>query len=140
MDHVSSRTRSKIMSKIRCKDTQPELQVRRYLHKHGFRYRLHLSKLPGRPDLVFAGRRACVFVHGCFWHGCPKCSDGRREPLSNRDYWLPKIRRNRKRDRNNVRNLRKAGWNVLEIWECEVSDSNNLKKLERSLAVCDAAV
>src|SRR6185369_16418290 len=133
MDRVSVLSRSRMMSRIRGKDTQPELRVRKYLHAAGGRYRLHISTLPGKPDLVFVKRRVCVFVHGCFWHGCPKCTDGRRKPKSNRAYWLPKIRRNNIRDRLNVRRLRNAGWKVLTIWECEVSNTRNLERLRRAI-------
>ena len=133
MDRVSPITRSKIMSRIRGKDTLPELHVRRYLHRGGFRYRLHVGSLPGKPDLVFSSRRTCVFVHGCFWHGCPKCNDGQRKPLSNREYWLPKIRRNKKRDLLHLRRLQSDGWTVLVIWECEVSNPRNLKLLLRTI-------
>jgi DNA mismatch endonuclease (patch repair protein) len=133
MDRVSVRTRSRMMSRIRGKDTQPELLVRKFLHAAGCRYRLHVSALAGRPDLVFVRRRICVFIHGCFWHGCPKCADGRRKPKSNRACWLPKIRRNKRRDLLNERSLRAAGWNVLTIWECEISNIRNLKRLRRAI-------
>ncbi len=128
-DRFTTAERSKLMSRIRGKDTQPELLVRRYLHSAGLRYRLHVSELPGKPDLVFASRLTCVFVHGCFWHACPKCADGRRKPKSNRAYWLPKIRRNQIRDRQNIRLLRAAGWKVFVIWECEISGVRNLQRL-----------
>ena len=117
------------MSRIRGKDTEPELRVRKYLHAGGCRYRLHVPSLPGKPDLVFVRRRVCVFVNGCFWHGCPKCADGRRKPLSNRGYWLPKICGNKQRDQQHMRSLRKAGWKVLVIWECEIANVNNLKRI-----------
>lgn len=133
MDRVSAYTRSRMMSRIRGKDTLPELRVRKYLHSAGFRYRLHDSKLPGKPDLVFVSRRICLFVHGCFWHACPRCADGRRKPKSNRAYWLPKIRRNKSRDELNKRRLRSAGWKVLIIWECEVLKARNLERLRRTI-------
>lgn len=129
MDRVSPQVRSRMMSRIRSKDTGPELRVRKYLHAAGCRYRLHVSSLPGRPDLVFVRRRICVFVHGCFWHGCPKCADGRRKPLSNQAYWLPKIRRNKRRDRLHTRRLRAAGWKVLMIWECETANVRSMERL-----------
>lgn len=132
-DFLSKAKRSEVMSRIRGNDTQPELRVRRYLHAAGCRYRLHVSSLPGKPDLVFVRRRVCVFVHGCFWHGCPKCADGRRKPLSNRAYWLPKIRGNKQRDRRHMRSLKKAGWKVLVIWECEIDNAANLKRLLRMI-------
>jgi DNA mismatch endonuclease, patch repair protein len=134
MDRVPSQIRSQIMSRIRGKNTQPELLARRYLHAAGFRYRLHVSSLPGKPDIVFPRRRVCVFVHGCFWHGCPKCADGRRKPKSNRAYWLPKIRRNKQRDRSHVRKLRAAGWKVFIIWECEIANPRKLEQLRQSIA------
>jgi DNA mismatch endonuclease (patch repair protein) len=122
--------RSGVMSRIRSKHTLPELNVRKYLHAAGCRFRLHDSKLPGKPDVVFVRKRICLFVHGCFWHGCPKCPDGRRKPKSNRAYWLPKIRRNKQRDKRNISRLRAAGWKVLVIWECESSDVGALKRLK----------
>ena len=133
MDRVSVPTRSRMMSRIRGKDTQPELVVRRYLHAAGLRYRLHVSSLPGKPDLVFPRRKVCVFVHGCFWHSCPKCADGRHKPQSNRGYWLKKIRRNKQRDRAHVRRLCAAGWKVLIIWECEIADRRKLERLRRAI-------
>jgi DNA mismatch endonuclease (patch repair protein) len=132
-DIFTKAKRSEVMSRIRGKNTQPELLVRKYLHAAGCRYRLHDSKLPGKPDLVFASRRICLFVHGCFWHGCSKCPDGRRKPKSNRAYWLPKIRQNKRRDLLNARRLRDAGWKVLIIWECEVSNTHKLDQLRRAL-------
>ena len=133
MDRVPAHIRSRMMSRIHGKDTQPELLVRRYLHAAGYRYRLHVSSLPGKPDIVFPRRRVCVFVHGCFWHGCPKCADGRHNPQSNRGYWLRKIRRNKQRDRSQVRRLRAADWKVIIIWECEVADRRKLEHLRRAI-------
>jgi DNA mismatch endonuclease (patch repair protein) len=134
MDRVAPDTRSRMMSRIRSKDTKPEMLVRRYLHAAGCGYRLHVSVLPGKPDLVFPRRRLCVFVHGCFWHGCPKCTDGRHKPQSNRAYWLPKIRRNKQRDRSHVRKLQAAGWKVLIIWECELANRRKLEQLRRTVS------
>ena len=130
-DIFTKAKRSEVMSRIRGVDTQPELRVRKYLHEAGCRYRLHVSKLPGKPDLVLARRRICVFVHGCFWHGCPNCADGQRKPKSNRSYWLPKIRRNKLRDKHHSQALRADGWMVFVIWECEISDVRNLERLKR---------
>jgi DNA mismatch endonuclease (patch repair protein) len=132
-DIFTKAKRSEVMSRIRCKDTQPELRVRTYLHAAGCRYRLHYSKLPGRPDIVFVRRRICLFVHGCFWHGCIKCRDGLRKPKSNRAYWLPKIRRNKRRDMENISRIRAAGWQVLVIWECETADVRNLQRLLKTI-------
>jgi len=111
----------------------PELIVRQYLHAAGLRYRLHTSRLPGKPDLVFPGRHICVFVHGCFWHGCPKCKDGRRIPQSNQSYWRSKIAANKQRDESCRRELRRAGWRVLVIWECETAKTARLSKLLRAI-------
>ena|ERR1035437_5571763 len=133
MDRVSKAVRSRIMSRIRGKDTEPELRVRRFLHAAGLRYRLHVGSLPGKPDIVFPSRGVCVFVHGCFWHGCRKCEDGRRRPKSNQAYWGPKIRRNRERDRKNSRALVGQGWQVYEVWACEIVDAWRLEELVRAI-------
>ncbi|MCH8195520.1 MAG: DNA mismatch endonuclease Vsr, partial [Chloroflexi bacterium] len=94
----------------------------------GYRYRLHVRRLPGRPDLVFKGKRKAIFVHGCFWHQHPdpSCADA-RIPKSNVDYWLPKLRRNAERDFENIRALNEEEWRVLVIWECETRDFHNLE-------------
>ncbi len=107
------------MSRIRAKDTRPEMHLRRMVHAMGFRFRLHRRDLPGSPDLVFPGKRKVIFVHGCFWHG-HTCREGLRRPRSNEAYWLPKIRRTQFRDQENTRSLEKAGWRVLVVWECEM--------------------
>ena len=136
MDKVSPEQRSENMRRIRGRNTAPEIAVRRFLHARGLRYRLHAKKLPGKPDLVFSGRRACVFVHGCFWHGCPNCVDGTREVRSNRPYWKSKIEGNRLRDKRNVANLEADGWTVFVIWECEVRQVDRLEDLaDRLLAL-----
>src|SRR5580692_2865956 len=105
------------MRKIRAKDTSPEMLVRRLVHRMGFRYRLHVAKLPGKPDLVFPRLRRIIEVRGCFWHQHPGCIDS-HTPKSRTDYWLPKLRKNKRRDRKNEKTLRAAGWDVLTIWEC----------------------
>jgi len=133
-DFLTKAMRSEVMSRIRCKDTQPELKVRKYLHAAGYRYRLHDTSLPGKPDLVFVSKRLCLFVHGCFWHGCPKCADGRRRPQSNRGYWLPKIRRNKQRDLAHLHKLQAAGWKVLIVWECDLAKPRTLQQLLRAIA------
>ena len=132
-DTVSTQRRSEIMSKIRGKHTTPELRVRRYLHSQGFRYRLHAKELPGRPDVVFRRKMICVYVHGCFWHGCTKCVDGTRRVKSNITYWQNKIANNRDRDRKNREELEQAGWKVLTIWECETMDQNSLNVLTHEI-------
>lgn len=114
------------MSKVRGKDTKPEMAVRSYLHRRGLRYRLHDRSLPGKPDLVFKSRRVVVFVHGCFWHGHPGCSKA-RIPKTREEFWRSKIETNAARDRRSIRRLRTLGWRVLVVWQCRISD----RKLQR---------
>lgn len=129
MDTVSVTRRSEIMAKIRSKDTVPELRVRRCLHRAGLRYRLHNRLLPGKPDLILPSRRICVFVHGCFWHGCRRCVDGRRAVKSNRNYWSDKVAVNRRRDRRVRTMLRRLGWRVITVWECQTTNKERLEVL-----------
>jgi len=110
--------RSRNMAAIRGKDTKPEWLVRRLLHAAGYRYRLHVRDLPGKPDLVFPARRAAIFVNGCFWHG-HDCARGRPKAKTNAKFWLDKIAGNRARDARNMAALRKAGWRVLTVWQCQ---------------------
>lgn len=126
-DTLSPAERSERMSRVRAKDTRPEMKVRRLVHGLGYRYRLHHASLPGKPDLVFSGRRAVIFVHGCFWHGHndPSCKLARL-PKSRLDFWRPKIDANRQRDERNRRELVKLGWRVLELWECQLGDAGEL--------------
>jgi DNA mismatch endonuclease (patch repair protein) len=121
-DVVDRKTRSRMMSGIRGKNTKPELVIRRGLFQRGLRYRLHVSNLPGKPDLVFPKYRAVVFVHGCFWHGhdCKLF----KWPASNVDFWRNKIEKNMERDNNSIEALQKAGWRVLVIWECVTRKHN----------------
>jgi len=115
--------------------TGPEMAVRRLLTRMGLRYRLHRKDLPGKPDIVFAGRKAVVFVHGCFWHG-HDCARGARAPKANADYWQAKIGRNRERDSRNEAALTALGWRVITIWECELKAPEKLKaRLAASLPV-----
>ncbi|NTE80181.1 DNA mismatch endonuclease Vsr [Agrobacterium tumefaciens] len=113
--------RSWVMSRVRSKDTKPEMIVRRLLHAMGYRYRLHGKNLPGKPDLVFAGRKKVVFVHGCYWHG-HDCRRGARVPARHQEYWIAKVARNKERDARNASSLEQAGWDVLTLWECELKD------------------
>lgn len=127
MDTLSVEERSERMSRVRARNTKPEMVVRRLLHGLGYRYRLHSSSLPGHPDLVFAGRRKVIFVHGCFWHrheGCPNC----RLPKSKLDFWKPKLEENKLRDKKNQAKLRRQGWRVLVVWECQLKNPNRLKE------------
>lgn len=113
-----------MMAGIRGKDTQPELRVRRLLHHAGLRYRLHVRELPGRPDLVFPGRRAVIFVHGCFWHrhGCHLT----KEPSTRSEFWSAKLKANVQRDQVAVKELRDQGWRVATIWECALKGRSAL--------------
>ena len=111
--------RSATMAAIRSSGTQPEMRVRRFLHGLGYRYRVDVRSLPGRPDIVFTKRRKVVFVHGCFWHG-HECSLGRRNPRTRRAYWHAKIGGNMARDRRHRELLRNEGWDLLYLYECEV--------------------
>jgi DNA mismatch endonuclease, patch repair protein len=100
---------------------KPEMMVRRLVHSHGYRYRLHGKDLPGKPDLVFSSRKKAVFVHGCFWHQHAGCREGRC-PGSRREYWEPKLARNMQRDITVQLSLKEKGWDSLVIWECELKD------------------
>ena|SRR5579864_8972701 len=133
MDKVSPKVRSQIMRAIRSKDMQPEMAIRRLVHRMGYRFRLHKHALPGRPDMVFAGRRKVIFVHGCFWHQHgPQCRLA-HVPRSNLGYWQSKLERNRSRDIANCDALRSAGWDVLVIWECEINSTGLAKRLAKFL-------
>lgn len=118
MDIMSAAERSERMARIRSKDTQPELRVRHIVHSLGYRYRLHRKDLPGMPDLTFSSKRKVIFVHGCFWHAHKGCKVANR-PKTRRPFWDAKFKRNKARDRTNMRLLRKQGWGVCTIWECE---------------------
>lgn len=116
------------MSRIRSRDTTPELVVRSMLHRMGYRFRLHRKDLPGKPDVVLPRHRKVVLIHGCFWHG-HGCKLG-PVPKSNQDYWFPKIAGNRARDARNALALAELGWEALELWECEIRD---LKRTEQRI-------
>lgn len=122
--------RSEVMSRIRGRDTKPELAVRRLIHAMGYRFRLHRRNLPGTPDIVLPRHGKIILVHGCFWHGHRGCKDG-RHPTSNTAYWDAKLARNQQRDKSSLRSLRRLGWKVLTIWECEVT---RLDRLQERLA------
>ncbi|WP_082744955.1 very short patch repair endonuclease [Burkholderia savannae] len=121
-------TRSETMSRIRSFDTAPEMRVRKILWCLGYRYRLHDKRLPGKPDIVFWGRRKVIFVHGCFWHQHVGCADSKL-PKSNIEYWHPKLRRNVERDASSVAALESAGWEVLIVWDCQTRATNLLQIL-----------
>lgn len=121
MDSLTPAERSERMSRIKGKNTKPEMLVRRLVHGMGYRYRLHLKGLPGRPDLVFSKRRKVIFVHGCFWHRHDACRLA-RWPKTRLDFWQPKLEANAARDRYVERRLAELGWKVMIVWECEVKD------------------
>lgn len=120
MDIWSKEKRSKVMARIKGRDTKPELIVRRYLYSRGYRYRKNVRGLPGTPDIVMRKYRVAIFVHGCFWHGHDADS---RIPDSNREFWQAKIERNKARDRRDKERLISMGWSVITIWECQLKPS-----------------
>lgn len=123
-DVFSKDKRSWIMSRVKGRDTKPEILVRSFVHRMGFRFRVHRRDLPGNPDIVLPRHGKVIFVHGCFWHG-HGCSKG-QAPKSRADYWLPKIDANRERDRRNVEALEALGWSVRIVWQCELRDPEAL--------------
>lgn len=125
-DTRSQEQRTKIMQAVKGRDTGPEWIVRRLLHRAGYRYRLHEKRLPGRPDIVFPGRRKAILVHGCFWHG-HGCAKGRL-PKSRLDYWGAKIAANQARDIRKQAELEALGWEALVVWQCETGDTTALEK------------
>jgi DNA mismatch endonuclease (patch repair protein) len=138
VDTLSSAARSQRMSLIRSKNTKPELLVRRIAHAIGYRHRLHVAGLPGRPDLVYPRLRKVIFVHGCFWHRHARCKLARL-PKSKLDFWLPKLDSNHERDLKTMRKLRAAGWRVLVLWECQTSRVELLEqKIRKFLGSADA--
>lgn len=129
MDKISAERRSANMRRIKSAGMKPEILVRSIVHRLGYRFRLHRSDLPGKPDLVFGPRRKVIFVHGCFWHGheLASCLDG-RAPKSNTGYWNTKLAGNKARDARQIAALKAAKWKVLVIWECETKDISPLEK------------
>jgi DNA mismatch endonuclease, patch repair protein len=136
MDRIPPDQRSQVMRQVRGKDTKPELQVRRLLHRLGFRFRLHRDDLPGKPDIVLPKWRAVIFVHGCFWHQHPGCPRAAR-PTSNVEFWNKKLDRNVARDTENFEQLQQAGWRVYVAWECRVGQDDFEKELRRFFADCE---
>ena len=130
-DPFDAKKRSEIMRAVKGKDTTPERRVRALAFSLGYRYRLHRSDLPGKPDLVFPGRRKAVFVHGCFWHG-HGCKRGNRPPSANAAYWQAKIARNRARDAAHLDALAALGWSALTLWECELKEAGPLARRLRT--------
>lgn len=126
-DTRTKEQRRRIMQAVKSKDTGQEWHVRRLLHRLGYRYRLHVRALPGTPDIVFAGRRKAIFVHGCFWHG-HGCRIG-RPPKSREEYWGQKIAANQLRDRRKQEELERESWSVLTVWQCQIKDLRALETM-----------
>jgi len=124
-DTLSPEERSKRMGLVRNRNSKAEMTVRRLVHSLGYRYRLHVSDLPGKPDIVFPRHKKIIFVHGCFWHRHDDCGLARL-PKSKLDFWLPKLQGNKERDVENSEKLKRAGWSVRVIWECEVANKEVL--------------
>lgn len=119
MDIWSKEKRSEVMSRILSKDTKPEKLVRSMLHSMGYRFRIHIKDLPGKPDVVLKKYNAIIFVHGCFWHLHDACREG-RIPSTRKEYWSDKLLKNKARDEKHMRKLRRLGWKVMRVWECQV--------------------
>jgi len=132
-DVFSEPKRSWIMSRVKGRDTRPEIRVRSLLHRMGYRFRLHRRGLPGNPDIVLPRHKRVIFVHGCFWHGHSECPRSRR-PTSNEGFWRKKLDANIRRDGQVIEALRKQGWKVLVVWECQTREPAELaERLERFL-------
>ncbi len=130
---MTTEARSRIMRSVKASNTRPEIAVRKLAHRMGYRFRLYRADMPGKPDLAFPGRKAAIFVHGCFWHG-HGCRRGARTPKTNVAYWTAKIGRNVARDRQHMRRLKSAGWRALIVWECTIKDEVKLaRKIRRFL-------
>ncbi|WP_343586162.1 DNA mismatch endonuclease Vsr [Herbaspirillum sp.] len=132
-DFLSPAERSQLMSRIRGKDTRPEIALRRALHGMGFRYRLHGAGLPGKPDLVFPRYKAAIFVHGCFWHRHSGCNIA-TTPKSNTPFWVEKFEKNVTRDKRVIAQLQEQGWTVMVVWECQVSNATKTEQTARDVA------
>lgn len=128
-DVHSQKTRSYNMSRIKAKDTKPELLVRKYLFSKGFRYRVNVKDLPGKPDIVLPKYKTVIFIHGCFWHGHEGCRYF-VIPKTRTAWWTEKIRKNRERDQQEHEALRKAGWNIMTVWECQLKPRQQQETLE----------
>ena len=119
VDHLTEKKRSWNMSRIRSRHTKPELIIRSLLHRSGYRFRINYAKLPGNPDIVLPKHETAIFIHGCFWHRHPNCSKTTM-PNTNREYWKKKFERNIKRDKKRKNELKKLGWKVITLWECNI--------------------
>ena len=134
-DVVTPEQRHKCMARIRSKNTKPEIMVRKYLFARGFRYRKNVRRLPGTPDIVLRKYRTVIFVNGCFWHGHEGCRYSHL-PKSNVEFWRNKIERNKKRDLRERVELRRMGWHVIQVWECQLKPKERemtLRSIEQAL-------
>jgi DNA mismatch endonuclease (patch repair protein) len=127
VDVLTKEQRSFNMSQIRDKNTKPEIIIRSMVHRMGFRFRLHDKSLPGKPDIVLPRHKKVIFVHGCFWH-LHNCKYGRVKPATNADFWQAKRLSNKLRDKRNLAKLRKIGWKILIIWECQLKTPPKIQK------------
>lgn len=130
-DKISPSHRSWNMSRIKSKNTKPELRLRSFLHNLGFRFRVNRKDLPGKPDIVFRKYKTVIFVHGCFWHRHPNCKSA-STPKSNTDFWEKKFAANVKRDRKNKEDLERMGWRVIIVWECQIRKQEDLENLVKN--------
>lgn len=122
--------RSYNMSRIKGKDTKPEMLVRKYLFSRGFRYRIHDKKLPGKPDIILPKYKTIIFVHGCFWHSHEGCRYF-VVPKTRTEWWINKLNLNKKKDNQNIESLESEGWNILTVWECELKSKTKKETLSR---------
>ncbi|MGE4489356.1 MAG: very short patch repair endonuclease [Kiritimatiellales bacterium] len=133
-DHLTPRERSELMSRIHGKNTKPEIFVRSMLHRKGYRFSLHRKDLPGKPDIVLRKYRSVIFVHGCFWHRHKGCKNA-TEPKTNIEFWQKKFERNVFNDQKHARELRRLGWHVITVWECQLKKPDRVfRRLEKALA------
>ena len=130
-DMFSPQKRSEIMAKVHSSNTTPEIRVRKLLHSMGYRFRLHRRDLPGNPDIVLPKYKTVIFVHGCFWNGCPTCQHAKIRPVANAEYWNKKLDSTLGRDSNNKTALEQMGWRVMIVWECETKDKKLITLCER---------
>lgn len=127
MDVFDKDKRSRVMAKVKNKNTKPELLVRSLLHRMGYRFRIHRKDIPGKPDITLPKYKAVIFVHGCFWHGHEGCPNAKR-PQSNLEFWDEKLNENIDRDKKTICELERMGWRVLVIWTCEINDVDTLSQ------------
>jgi DNA mismatch endonuclease, patch repair protein len=130
---IDAQQRSRMMAAVKKKNTRAEIAVRSVLHRHGLRFSLHDRKLPGTPDIVLRARHVVVFVHGCYWHRCPHCRVGKVTPQANLSYWIPKFKRNQRRDVEVKKTLLHQGWRVFVVWECQISNRELLERLAKKI-------